>query len=535
MTLCLAPPILTRTRLSSLRARARMRWRKSHTHPELPNELWFEIFQMLDTTHLVDVSRVDRTFNAIALPIYLARVSISSAALNSGTLVVPEYRHDIFRVLQTAFCLPPIRKLVCSVAGDRRFQIISCLQRLIWQERALEEVHLTFYDDPFAGYGPPHERKIPRRKAQRQVARLLNGTTRPGRTLIVADDRMLVSGSEVGKLWRAVPEYVGPVRGIRSRARKAAAAMKKRTPVATDLVLSTACEVDGILCRDAHILERLHSLDIVYAAAPTDWTLVVLNAGFINRFSLPAALGAKDWASVLPRLSLPALDEFNMGRRTGYGDCELRDVACADLDAFLGRHPKVTALEYIPRAASGARSTFSLAVLPHLCKLTTTPAHFIHLHHVPNTFSHLMDLVLFAPQSTPAGEAQQEFLEVLGLLARTTGGDEQNMSICLRFPGTWLAGDARPPRPIHCVTSMVVFGAFPLNAPAFAEFLAPFAPALRCVTVHPGSGPGSFARWVFVDEVRKRCGWLEDVGCARWDSNVQEVVCDRPREEYTAV
>ncbi|KAJ7052817.1 hypothetical protein C8F01DRAFT_1090174 [Mycena amicta] len=47
----------------------------------LPNELWTEILIMLDTDDILRASRVNRTFNALAMPLYLARFGIKQAAV----------------------------------------------------------------------------------------------------------------------------------------------------------------------------------------------------------------------------------------------------------------------------------------------------------------------------------------------------------------------------------------------------------------------------------------------------------------------
>jgi hypothetical protein len=137
---------------------------------------------LLDDAELVAVSRVSRAFNAHAIPIYLARHGMSLADLYSGTFIIPG-REDVFSVLQTAFFLPPVRKLSCAVFERNAFQIIRYLGLFLSQQTTLEEVHLTFYPrDLFLGYGPLYgpatkKKEITRRIMQREVCRLLNCVT----------------------------------------------------------------------------------------------------------------------------------------------------------------------------------------------------------------------------------------------------------------------------------------------------------------------------------------------------------------------
>ncbi|KAJ7115458.1 hypothetical protein C8R44DRAFT_224020 [Mycena epipterygia] len=348
--------------------------------------------------------------------------------------------------------------------------------------------------------------------------------TPDGKALIIAGDRALISGSERGDLWRMVRRQVAPARGIRAKVRKAALGWKDRTPATRDVILNTASTMDGIMQRDSHSLHLLRDVDVKYSA---EWTVVVLNSFLVDRLSLSPALSASDWAHVLPRLTLPSLEEFAMGRTMVYGNPELRDISTVDLDAFLARHGKIARLEYVPQLPSES-SEFSLASLPDLTHLTTTPAHFIHLHHAPNTFLELTDLILFSPALTPLSSAREDFAEVLNLLAGSSPGDAQTLH--LRFPGAWITS---PPAglAISCVESMLLYGDFALDGPVMAEFVAPFASGLKRIELHPTEG-SAFERLRLVDKLRHTVAGV-DVSCCRTDYVRTVTVGSRSRTRKT--
>ncbi|KAJ6498623.1 hypothetical protein DFH09DRAFT_1446513 [Mycena vulgaris] len=523
MPLCLGSLLPSLRVLSCWGARTR-HW----AHPELPTELWFEILHQLDGPELAALTRVNRMLNAIAVPMRLALIGLAPAAITAGEFILPDYRRDVFGILQTAITLP-MRTLQCTVAGDKRVHTLACLTRLIGERQQLEDVQLTFYDDPFTGFGPPRERALPRRAMQRLVARLLNSITRPGHTLIIAGDRVLVSGAETGNLWSVVRDIPYVHGGRRAKVRKAVASLKNRPPPMTDLTLRTAGEVDGITARATHTVARLHRIHATYATSPADWSLVVLNGWLVTRLALTAPLGASAWARLLPLLTLPALADLTMGGAAGYGDAALHPIARADLDAFLVRHPTIAALEYMPAPAPSDAtpepdSVFSLASIPHLTTLTTTPAHFLHLHRAPSTFPCLLDLSLFAPAGTLTADVQRDFTSVLAQLSRTAG-DEHTVRIALRVPAVWVTPPSPKARLIHCVASLVLYGPCAQDARALAEFLAPFEPGMRRVYVHDTDTGhcGTFVRMAFADEVQRRAPWLEGVRCEWLDSRVERL------------
>ncbi|KAJ7470108.1 hypothetical protein B0H11DRAFT_2041429 [Mycena galericulata] len=499
------------------------RWKRS-APLQLPNELWSEMFQFLDNHALVVVSRVNRAFNAMAIPIYLARHDIHKVMLNSGTLDIMGHNRDAFLILQTALFLPPIRKLICNctVFWGNRFLVVRCLRHLIARQSTLEDLQLTFRD-LFSG---SKRGKAPSRAIQREIRRLLNSIMPHGNSLIIAGERALISSSGCADPWSLV-RHRAPVRGLRDKVRKAALAVPailKERKSAEELILHTACNIDGITCRDSYTLDALRSVHVKYAASPAGWSVIVLNANTVSRFRLIPSLSASDWSNILPALHLRRLWEFTIGLGTVYGDLDLCNVSMLDLDAFLARHPLIMHLEYCPNGPHSA-SEFSLASIPFLTHLTTTPGHFIHLHQAPNTFPELRELTLFVPPSTPVSLAQTACAEVLQLLSET---DTTDPRLCLRFPGSWITPPPAGLAPIKCIQSLLIFGEFELNAALMAEFLAPFEPGLTSVEFHTRHG-GMVERLRFVDQVRSQVTWLESVACTRKDSEKRTMARTRPR------
>ncbi|KAJ7771267.1 hypothetical protein DFH07DRAFT_1057664 [Mycena maculata] len=356
------------------------------------------------------------------------------------------------------------------VSGDRRYWVIGYLRRLIAQQTALDDIRLRFWESPLTGYCAHGSKKIAPRTIKKEVCRLLNSITPGGRALTLVGDRALISDSEDGARWQVVRQ-ISAAKGFRQKVRKSASTLKGRLrPTEIDLVLRTTCETDGIMSRDSYTIEEPRSVDVTHPASVGEWAVVVLNANTVHRFRLTPSLRASDWAHVLPLLTLPRLEELTAGRGTVYSDLDLCDVSSADLDAFLIRHTEITRLEYCPELSPTALriSAFSLASFPYLTHLTTTPVHFLHLHHVPNTFPELAELVLFTPFSTPASLSEKEdFMAVLQLLNRT---DPQ--ALRLRFSGTWISPLTLDGLGIKCIESMRLFGEFELDVASVAEFLA---------------------------------------------------------------
>ncbi|KAJ7149658.1 hypothetical protein C8R46DRAFT_1044066 [Mycena filopes] len=545
--LCLGAHLPLRGILRSLR--------KKPQFPVLPIELWAEIFEVLDNASLVVVSRVCLDFNAHALPIYLSRHGIPSADLRAGKLTIPESRlgSDVLPALQTAFTLPPIHELSCIIlGGPRRLAVIRNLTRLIAQQKALADVHLTLYEETFKAF----DRKgkfIPRHVVQREVCRLLNCATPRGKTLVIAGDRLLVSGvAPPGKLWRVVRPMVAPARGRRAKIRTAALRLKlkaRRAATDFDLTLTTVGEVRGAVRRESLVLDALRCLHVAYAPSPGAWATMVIDPASVMHLNLVGSLSAEDWEQVLPLLTLPNLVNFRVGRRPVYTATDLHDIACEDLDPFLLRHPRIQALEYFPQypslkapaTLSVPKRALSLAVFPALTSLTTTPAHFLRLHAPPNAFPTLTELIFFAPASTPLTQATEDFTAVLHLMATTrspsasaSGSDSNSDSdaptptpiptpiLRLRLPSAWIT---LPPPSLHVtrVFALLLYETAPtslLETPTatLAAFLAAFNPGLRRVELRP-AGARTFAHLSVVDALRRELPWLghDAVSCARGD------------------
>ncbi|KAJ7364693.1 hypothetical protein DFH08DRAFT_950257 [Mycena albidolilacea] len=499
--------------------------RKSQPEPlALPYELWSEIFKMLDNAMLVAVSRVSRAFNGHAIPIYLARHGMLPTDLRSGTFTVPG-RKDIFPVLQTAFFLPPVRKFSCVVLGPgaRAMQIMLYLRRFLSQQTALEEVQLmwnlsTRSDDW-------KYKKITRSTMQREICRLLNCVTPTGKTLVITADRLLFSGSARDDLWRIVQPILAPPPGIRAKIRNTVIERRPWKEVKMDLVLNTVGEIYGTTYCNSLVLEHdtLRSLHVKHALLPSDWTLMVLNAHSVRCFNLTPALSAMEWARVLPLLDLPCLKELRMGRETEYSAPEVHDIYMSDFDVFLIRHTTIERLEYLPQPSPESVPILELffGSFSSLTHLTTTPSHFIHLHHAADSLPALCDLILFAPASTPVAHAATEFMEVLTLLAGRAQAEAPCMR--LRFSGAWIATPPQRLVPaIQCVASMLIFENFTRNVDALAKFLSMFEPGLKSVEFKPASVRG-FKHLRLVDELRRKVVWLDDVSCHRPDSGMRTV------------
>ncbi|KAJ7890071.1 hypothetical protein B0H14DRAFT_2690496 [Mycena olivaceomarginata] len=327
--------------------------------------------------------------------------------------------------------------------------------------------------------------------------------------------KLLFSGAAHGGLWHIVRPIVAPPRGIREKVRKVAGTVKERESARTDVVLNTIGEIHGTTCRDSLVLDMLHSFHAKYALSPEEWVVVVLNAYSVGCFNLTPVLAATDWSLILPLLDLPSLRKLTMGLETVYtAQPELHDIGTAELDAFLTCHKNVERLEYLPQLSPHNTSEslgFSLASLQHLMHLTTTPAHFLHLHHAqgPNSFPMtLVNLILFAPASTPVARTAAEFMVLLRLLGDNT--QVEAPGVRLRFPGAWIA--LAPPPPvgleIQCVTSLVAVGDFARDADALAEFLSPFEPGLRWVKFQPITRC-TLEHMHIVDELRRKLPWVE--------------------------
>ncbi|KAJ7203024.1 hypothetical protein GGX14DRAFT_570286 [Mycena pura] len=486
-------------------------------HLRLPDELWSEILRMLDTPDLVAASRTNCSFNALAIPLYLSRHGIPTSELSEGSLHVRS--NKILPILQTAFFLPPIRKLSCLVPPHRRYEIVRYLHRLISQQEHLESIYLNFYTqdsfNAFHGFG--RDRKVvPRRTMQKIICQLLNSMTPAGRTVALIEHRMfIISGSDGRDLWRTERSLAAPPRGVRAKLRHAIKALSpRRAPAPRDLVLHAFGEESGIVSRGVHILDGPRIVQAAYATPHSDHPLAVITLGFVRKLTLRSSLSPTDWACVLPALKLFYLEELLM---CGAPVCStvgpaLQNVASDVLDTFLARHTTILRLEYAPQPPASAPlpsvGPFSLAALPYLTHLTIPPAHFVRLHNVPGDAPALQELTLRP-----------------GTCA----------TLRLHIPAAW-AVVPPPDLEIACVTSLLLYAfdppadpASPALAPFLVPFLAPFAPGLRRVELLPARARTA-AHLRVVDELRQHVAWLEDVACARVEGGRQMVSSKKNRQ-----
>ncbi|KAJ7673317.1 hypothetical protein DFH06DRAFT_1359418 [Mycena polygramma] len=239
--------------------------------------------------------------------------------------------------------------------------------------------------------------------------------------------------------------------------------------------------------RDEFVLDALRSVSVKYATSSDGWAVVILNSASITRLNLKSMLGASAWSRILPFLELSMLVELGMCSTTLYtGDPELHDIDMAELDAFLIRHVLLERLEYIPQLPLSpiTSSEVSLASLPHLKYLTTTPSHFLHLHRTPNTLPTLIELTI------------------------------QDPGFCLRFPRLAWISSLPEDLTIQCISTLVMVGDFPLDVAALAKFAGQFTPGLKRVELQPAR-QRTFEHLRLVDELRHRLVRLEDVSCSR--------------------
>ncbi|KAJ7253295.1 hypothetical protein C8J57DRAFT_1349414, partial [Mycena rebaudengoi] len=348
----------------------------THPHPELPDDVWFEIFTCVWDRELLVLSRVCRAFNDMAMRQYLSRRGISAESLDAGVLTMPVSTAPTFSDLCTALYLPPIRKLTCTVWGPyRKFWDFPLLRRFIRAHRTLEEFHIRFFDVSAANGRSPTA--IDRHAAQREWCLLLNWICPPGKSLVISDMHAVVFNLEDGARWRVVRQAQAPVRG--------------RMPV---------CKIRGETRKELLHVDSLLAVDIMRTPTPAGWSIVSLDAHVLQHLNL---------AQAMP----------HFGRLGGLGVVS-REV----LDTFLLRHTTITNLEYMPSILPPINPSqsphLSLTSFPDLTHLTTTPAHFIYLNGAPTTkFERLSEVTLFATTSVTLAQVQAEFATVLRLLSET--------------------------------------------------------------------------------------------------------------------
>ncbi|KAJ7231252.1 hypothetical protein C8J57DRAFT_1385487 [Mycena rebaudengoi] len=487
----------------------------THPHPELPDDVWFEIFTCVWDRELLVLSRVCRAFNDMAMRQYLSRRGISAESLDAGVLTMPVSTAPTFSDLCTALYLPPIRKLTCTVWGPyRKFWDFPLLRRFIRAHRTLEEFHIRFFDVSAANGRSPTA--IDRHAAQREWCLLLNWICPPGKSLVISDMHAVVFNLEDGARWRVVRQAQAPVRG---RMRKIATIAKRNGLPTMDLMLQAVCKIRGETRKELLHVDSLLAVDIMRTPTPAGWSIVSLDAHVLQHLNLAQAmLTSEDWVHTLPLITLPALLYFTMGVSRVYTGFEAESglgvVSREVLDTFLLRHTTITNLEYMPSILPPINPSqsphLSLTSFPDLTHLTTTPAHFIYLNGAPTTkFERLSEVTLFATTSVTLAQVQAEFATVLRLLSENTTGS----NIALRIPGKWIT----PPSEvctlsISCISSIRLLGDFELT-PHIIAWLSLFEHGILLrLELFPRKAV-AFARKQFVDKVRKEAPWLEEVSC----------------------
>ncbi|KAJ7189652.1 hypothetical protein GGX14DRAFT_408639 [Mycena pura] len=472
---------------------------------DLPTELWLAIFDLLDASTFVSLSRVNRHFNALAVPLYLAQHGTSAADLAAGRLRISS---SIIPVLHTAFFLPHIKDITGTVYGLDRVHVLRYLRLLLTRQTFIDQIQLKF------NY-IPDDYSLQWKFMQGKICDLLNGILSARKALVAVGGRMLfVSGPQNDTPWSVVPQAVAPPPGIRGII---ARLFKERQPANLDVIFVGRGDINGTTIRDNYKLPYLDTLDVVYPPSRA-WTVVVLNKFQFSRLSLHPALTAADWACVLPLLDLPSLRELSMGSQTYTTSCiELLDVAMADLHAFLTRHASINYLQYTPQLPSAPLTPpgFSLTSFRRLTHLTTTPAHLLILRHVPDIIlMSLFVLRLLPPASIPADTVKRDFMAVLRLLATPAeSSDVRSSTLCLHFPAAWITP---PPAglAIECVKRLLIWGCEgALDVRALAAFVVPFAAGSMRVDLYDVQGQA------LREALREAVPWLESARCHSYYSN----------------
>ncbi|KAJ7049336.1 hypothetical protein C8F01DRAFT_1093517 [Mycena amicta] len=382
----------------------------------LPNELWTEIFIMLDTDDILRASRVNRTFNALAMPLYLARFGIKQAAVRAGELEILYAR--LLPLLRTAFFLPPIRRLSCVVAMGGRYEIIrylSCF--LLGSPSSRDRLNIDFDGlNAFSGFDRGSQRLTPQRKMQRALS------------------------------------------------------------VVRDLTLLASFNCEGMVTRTSETVDDLRSIDVHYSVGlgGAPWSVVILNAGLTKIYKLPASIEDLvpdknlTWDDVLPLLAFPNLFELQMTSGTPFGsamdqDTPLHEISVALMDDFLARHPTIEQLEYLPQLPplddSLPSTTLGFTALTHL---TTTAFHFVRAFQDPECAPSLVQLRLLDVASRPmTNDVLVELLHILSLRKLETGCETMRLSM----PAAWasLVLNTSAEAPLDTITSVDLLHLFDLH------------------------------------------------------------------------
>ncbi|KAJ7253267.1 hypothetical protein C8J57DRAFT_1519564 [Mycena rebaudengoi] len=376
--------------------RLRIRVGGSHPHPELPDDVWFEIFTCVQW---------DRELLVLSS---CSLAGISAESLAVGVLTLPVSNAPTFSDLCTALYLPPIRKLTCTVWGPyRNFWDFPLRRRFIRAHHTLEEFHIRFFYI-----------------SAREWCLLLNWICPPGKSLVISDKYAVIFNPEDGVRWRVVREAQAPVRG---RMRKIATIAKRKGLPAMDLILQGVCKIQGETRKESLRVDSILAVDIMHTPTPAGWSIVSLDAHVLRHFNLAqAVLTSEDWVHTLPLITLPALLYFTMGLSRVYTGFEAE--SSLDAHPLTPNHP--ICLSYLSPTSPTSQQH--------------APAHFIYLNGAPTTkFERLSKLMLFATTSVPLAQVQAEFTTVLRILSENTTGS----NITLRIPGKWITPPSGPIEP----------------------------------------------------------------------------------------
>ncbi|KAF7291269.1 F-box domain-containing protein [Mycena indigotica] len=508
------------------------------TSLQLPNELWVEIFVMLDTNDLLRVSVVNRTFNALAIPLYLGRFGVKQAAVRVGELDIPTHHRHLPGILRLAFFLPPITSLRCAISIQQRYDTLHHFTSFFASSRlSRDHIAIEFHSEHAFMARDSRFRLVTTVTMQRAVRDLLNASMPTKRALVVFGDTgrsMLLDPTPPGlRRWRLVKHPPNPPHsGLRPRLRHALHIRRPALERVLTLFASFTSE-NGTTTRTSEGIDELWSVDVTYnlgdGLAP--WSLVVLNGSRSRTFRMPTsirnivAVGSLSWADLLPRMSFPALKELHITSGTPFSSTDsrgiqLHEVSVEAFDEFLVRHPTINKLDYLPdfgvSLADSPAPGFAFVTLTHL---TTTAAYFIRSFQSPTCLRSLAELRLLDDIAHPA--KTETMVALMHILAANKPDDAFRMSLPASWPPLIFAADLQVD-PISCVGQLHLFDVQqPEDVPIFlrhlVNFVSLFEPAtLRGVELQaPSSNTTSTFCRNTADTLRMRAPWLEDVVCVR--------------------
>ncbi|KAJ7049311.1 hypothetical protein C8F01DRAFT_1183888 [Mycena amicta] len=478
----------------------------------LSNELWTEIFIMLDTDDILRASRVNRTFNALAMPLYLARFGIKQAAVRAGELEILHAR--LLPLLRTA-------RLSCVVAMGGRYEIIRYLSHfLLGSPSSRDRLHIDFDGlNAFSGFDRGSQRLTPQRKMQRALCVLLNAVRPRSRSLVVfghTGRTILLDPTPPRHRhgpWRVITQPMPPPHsGFRPRLRHA---MHIGRP-AVGMVTRTSETVDD--------------LRVGLGGAP--WSVIYKLPASIEDFVPDKNL---TWDDVLPLLAFPNLLELQMTSGTPFSsamdqDTPLHEISVALMDDFLARHPTIEQLEYLPQLPplddSLPPTTLGFTALTHL---TTTAFHFVRAFQDAECAPSLVQLRLLDVASRPmTDDVFAGLLRILSLRKLETGCETIRLSMPAAWASLLLNTSVEEPQ-LNTIDSVNLLHLFDLHLrqndsvesllASLLALISLFDPtSLRILQLQPPLSQvqhSSFLRMRVADALRVRADWLKDVICIR--------------------